>query len=113
MKPPPRQLGGANPMACSRPSRRPQRCCRSAAAAESTWGRGPCKGVAVHIGVLGGTGPEGKAMAVRLASVGIDVTVGSRSHDRAVATCQELQDKWTGRALPLRAGDNQHAAEAP
>jgi NADPH-dependent F420 reductase len=66
----------------------------------------------VQIGVLGGTGPEGKAMAVRLASAGVDVTIGSRSHDRALATCLELREKWPDRSLPLTPGDNKSAAKA-
>lgn len=67
----------------------------------------------MQIGVLGGTGPEGKALAVRLASVGIDVLIGSRSHDRAVATVEDLQANWPERDLPLSGGDNQAAAQAP
>lgn len=80
--------------------------------AVSTLGRGPCKGVAVQIGVLGGTGPEGKALAVRLASVGMDVIIGSRSHDRAVAAVDELQAKWPNHNLGLSGADNQGAAVA-
>jgi NADPH-dependent F420 reductase len=48
-----------------------------------------------------------------LASVGIDVTIGSRSHDRAVGICQELQEKWPDRALSISGGDNHTAAHAP
>jgi len=40
-------------------------------------------GVAVRIGILGGTGPAGSALAARLASVGFDVVLGSRSKYRA------------------------------
>ena len=64
----------------------------------------------MHIGLLGGTGPAGKAMAARLASVGIDVTIGSRSKDRAQETCTEVCGKWPDRDLPLHAGDNAMAA---
>jgi NADPH-dependent F420 reductase len=67
----------------------------------------------VQIGVLGGTGPEGKALAVRLASVGIDVVIGSRSHDRAIAAVEELKAKWPDHELPLKGADNQDAAQAP
>jgi len=66
----------------------------------------------VYIGVLGGTGPAGRAVAARLASVGIDVTVGSRSHDRARATCDAICDEWSSRALPLVGGENTDAAAA-
>jgi len=66
----------------------------------------------VYIGVLGGTGPAGKAVAVRLASVGIDVTIGSRSFDRARETCDLLCREWPDRVLPLVGGENAEAAEA-
>ena len=33
----------------------------------------------MRIGILGGTGPAGSALAARLASVGYDVVIGSRS----------------------------------
>jgi 8-hydroxy-5-deazaflavin:NADPH oxidoreductase len=66
----------------------------------------------VHIGVLGGTGPAGRAVAARLASVGIDVTIGSRSIDRARATCDALAERWPDRSLSLRPGENVEAAAA-
>lgn len=49
-------------------------------------------------------------MAARLASVGIDVTIGSRSKERAQETCTEVCEKWPDRDLPLHAGDNAMAA---
>jgi NADPH-dependent F420 reductase len=48
-----------------------------------------------------------------LASVGIDVTIGSRSEDRAVAISRELRERWPERALPISGGDNHAAAHAP
>ena len=33
----------------------------------------------LRVGVLGGTGPAGKALATRLASVGVEVSIGSAS----------------------------------
>jgi len=64
------------------------------------------------VGVLGGTGPAGRGLAARLASVGVDVTIGSRSVDRAREMCEELASKWPGRELKLSAGDNSTAADA-
>ena len=64
----------------------------------------------MHIGILGGTGPAGTALAARLASVGIDVTIGSRSKERAQETCTAVSEKWLDRSLPLHAGDNDMAA---
>ena len=66
----------------------------------------------VQIGILGGTGPAGRALAVRLAAVGYDVLVGSRSKDRAVEIRDSILAKWPGRELPLDAAVNADAAEA-
>jgi NADPH-dependent F420 reductase len=66
----------------------------------------------VRIGILGGTGPAGSALAVRLASVGFDVVVGSRSKYRAMETVDTLLEKWSDRKLPIGAADNAGAAEA-
>ena len=41
---------------------------------------------------LGGTGPEGKGLAVRLALAGEDVVIGSRDAQRANEAAQELTD---------------------
>jgi len=66
----------------------------------------------MHVGVLGGTGPAGSGLAVRLASVGIDVTLGSRSHERAKQTCDKLIGRWPDHQLTLHPGDNEQAASA-
>jgi NADPH-dependent F420 reductase len=42
------------------------------------------------VGVLGGTGPQGKGLALRWAKAGIKVIIGSRSAERAEATASEL-----------------------
>jgi NADPH-dependent F420 reductase len=49
---------------------------------------------------------------VQLAGVGIDVLVGSRSHERAVDTVNALSAEWPDRHLPLLAADNATAATA-
>jgi 8-hydroxy-5-deazaflavin:NADPH oxidoreductase len=64
----------------------------------------------VRIGILGGTGPAGKALAARLASVGFDVVVGSRSKYRAMEVVDNLLEQWPGRSLTIGAGDNNQAA---
>lgn len=66
----------------------------------------------MHVGVLGGTGPAGSGLAVRLASVGLTVTVGSRSKHRATDTCNMLHGKWRGVDLDLRPGNNDDAGQA-
>ena len=66
----------------------------------------------MRIGILGGTGPAGSALAARLAAVGFDVVIGSRSAERAAATTDELLSKWAGRKLQIEAADNSGAATA-
>jgi NADPH-dependent F420 reductase len=42
------------------------------------------------VGILGGTGPQGRGLAKRFAAAGVDVVLGSRSADRAVAAAAGL-----------------------
>jgi len=42
------------------------------------------------VGVLGGTGPQGKGLAYRLAKAGPKVIVGSRAAERAAAAAEEI-----------------------
>jgi len=67
----------------------------------------------VRIGVLGGTGPAGSALASRLGSVGVEVVVGSRLQERADETVRGILGRWPGRHLALTAGTNQVAAGCP
>ena len=55
------------------------------------------------VGVLGGTGPQGRGLAYRLARVGQQVIIGSRSPERAEAAAAEL-------GLGIRAADNDATA---
>src|SRR2546421_4028467 len=66
----------------------------------------------MRVAILGATGPAGSSLAVRLASVGVDVVVGSRAQERADAVCEKLREKWPGRELRLTAAENAKAAEA-
>ncbi len=66
----------------------------------------------MQIGVLGGTGPAGSGLATRLASVGFDVVVGSRSKYRAMEVRDRLLSKWPDRSLSIEAGDNHVASSA-
>lgn len=65
----------------------------------------------MRIGILGGTGPAGSALGARLASVGYEVVIGSRSRYRALETCDQLKERWPDLGLALEAGDN-HAASS-
>jgi NADPH-dependent F420 reductase len=42
------------------------------------------------IGIIGGTGPQGKGLAYRLSAAGIDVVLGSRSQEKGEAAAAEL-----------------------
>ncbi len=66
----------------------------------------------MKIGILGGTGPAGSALAARLADSGYEVVVGSRSKYRAMEKVDELLEQWPGRNLAIEAGDNATAASA-
>ncbi|MGH9121780.1 MAG: NADPH-dependent F420 reductase [Acidimicrobiales bacterium] len=64
------------------------------------------------VGVLGGTGPAGRAAAAQLAAIGKIVVVGSRDLARAEEAVKEVQSAWPDRDLDLRPGTNEAAAEA-
>lgn len=66
----------------------------------------------MDVGILGGTGPAGQALAARLASVGVDVVIGSRSIERATTACEDVAKKWPDLDLPLAPGTNEAAASA-
>lgn len=66
----------------------------------------------MRIGILGGTGPAGSALAARLASVGFETVVGSRSRYRALEVVDGLKAQWAGRELSIDAADNEGAADA-
>lgn len=64
----------------------------------------------MRIGVLGGTGPAGRGLAVRLASVGFEVVLGSRSKYRSMEARDKLVAIWPERDLPIDSADNDGAA---
>lgn len=64
----------------------------------------------ISVGVLGGTGPAGTALAARLASIGYSVVIGSRSSERAEEKAKEIRDAWPALNLPLRGGSNEESA---
>jgi NADPH-dependent F420 reductase len=68
------------------------------------------------IGVLGGTGPQGKGLALRWAVAGLRVVIGSRSAERAHQTAAELAERAGLSAPdaggPLTGADNAGCASA-
>lgn len=61
------------------------------------------------VGILGGTGPQGRGLAYRLARAGQPVVIGSRTAERGEAAAAELSG-MPGVAVPLHGGDNEQAA---
>jgi 8-hydroxy-5-deazaflavin:NADPH oxidoreductase len=66
----------------------------------------------MEIGVLGATGPAGRGVVARLASLGHDVIAGSRQRKRAQQLVEELREQWGERVATLRPGVNDEAAAA-
>lgn len=58
------------------------------------------------VGILGGTGPQGRGLARRLAAAGMAVVIGSRDPARAAAAASAL----SGAGLPVTGRDNRAAA---
>jgi NADPH-dependent F420 reductase len=67
----------------------------------------------MRIGILGATGPAGRGLAARLASVGHEVLFGSRDVDRAKQAVDELRAEWGDRVAQLLPCDNAGACDAP
>ena len=67
----------------------------------------------MRIAVLGATGPAGSGLAARLASVGFEVVIGSRSKYRAMEVRDKLVATWPEIDLDISADENSEAcAEA-
>ncbi|GAA1377526.1 MULTISPECIES: NADPH-dependent F420 reductase [Catellatospora] len=62
---------------------------------------------ALTVGILGGTGDQGRGLAYRLALAGQAVLIGSRSADRAAASAAELAELSGGN---VAGGDNADVA---
>jgi NADPH-dependent F420 reductase len=55
--------------------------------------------------VVGGTGPFGTALAIRLREAGADVVIGSRDHERATAAAAELGVEGASNEAAVRSAD--------
>jgi NADPH-dependent F420 reductase len=64
----------------------------------------------MRIGILGGTGPAGSALAARLASIGYQTVIGSRSKYRAMEARDSMVARWPAIESLLGFGDNAAAA---
>jgi NADPH-dependent F420 reductase len=65
----------------------------------------------MRIGLVGGSGPAGSALAARLASMGHEAVIGSRSEERGREVRDRLVEQHASLADFLVGGDNDAAAE--
>jgi len=73
-------------------------------------GRLMCQSWKMNIGILGGTGPAGRGLAVRLAASGETVIIGSRDAERAAQVAGDLCSSWAGRNLAISGASNEDTA---
>ena len=73
----------------------------------------PSGSESTRIGIIGGTGPAGAALAARLADIGCEVTLGSRSKYRSMEVVDHIGDRWPDRHLRIHPGANSLAAQEP
>jgi 8-hydroxy-5-deazaflavin:NADPH oxidoreductase len=66
----------------------------------------------MQIGILGGTGPAGRGVAVRAAQAGHDVILGSRDAERAQGVASDIGAANDGLPGSIRGGSNEDAASA-
>ena len=64
------------------------------------------------MGILGGTGPLGRGLALRLAAAGAQVVIGSRHAERAGAVVAEMHAAWARRRLAIAGAANDAATDA-
>jgi NADPH-dependent F420 reductase len=64
----------------------------------------------MRVGILGGTGPAGRGLAVRLAAVGGEVVIGSRDADRADTVARGLIEAWPDHHLGITGASNEATA---
>jgi NADPH-dependent F420 reductase len=67
---------------------------------------------ALSVGILGGTGPQGRGLAYRLARGGQRVRIGSRSSERGAEAARELAALPGVESDNLTGGDNMYACTA-
>src|SRR3990170_6443861 len=61
------------------------------------------------IGIIGGTGKEGKGLAYRWAKAGHHILIGSRQAAKAAAAAKEVNDLLGGEEV-VKGVENEHAA---
>jgi NADPH-dependent F420 reductase len=66
----------------------------------------------LSVGIIGGTGPQGRGLAYRFARHGQRVLIGSRSSERGEQAARELAEMPRVEPGVVSGGDNAHAAAA-
>ena len=64
------------------------------------------------VAVIGGTGPEGRGLALRWARAGVDIIIGSRDEQRARKAAAEIQTQCGGKARVEGAENSVAVAQA-
>jgi NADPH-dependent F420 reductase len=64
----------------------------------------------MRIGIVGGTGPAGRGLAVRLAAAGEEVLIGSRDEQRADSVARDLKEAWPDHRLTINGASNHSTA---
>lgn len=66
----------------------------------------------MKIAILGGTGPQGRGLALRFAASGVDVAIGSRDGTRAAEVADELNQHINGATGTISGLGNAEAVDA-
>lgn len=66
----------------------------------------------MRVGILGGTGPAGRALGTRLAAHGSEVILGSREASRGEEIAAAVREEWPDRSLSVSGASNEDAASA-
>lgn len=66
----------------------------------------------MKIAILGGTGPQGRGLALRFAKSGVDVVLGSRDASRAQEIADELNQSIAGAPGVISGANNEGAVDA-
>jgi 8-hydroxy-5-deazaflavin:NADPH oxidoreductase len=72
---------------------------------EQVAGQTPERGAGIAVGILGGTGPQGRGLGLRLALAGHRILVGSRDAARAAQAAAELREA-AGRDVDIDGAGN-------
>ena len=61
------------------------------------------------VGIIGGTGPQGQGLAMRFASAGIPIFIGSRDKNKSQEIVAKLNQKIPAGSITIEGGTNQEA----